>query len=54
MGFRIRSDYYMKKYRIVPGIKAGMHAGKVVVMWVCEILMRGKEKKVLLFRLKEL
>jgi adenylate cyclase len=38
-----RSDIYLKKYGIVPEIKAGMHAGKVVVMWV------GEQKKEIVY-----
>jgi adenylate cyclase len=40
---RNRSENYMKKYGIVPEIKAGMHAGKVVVMWV------GEQKKEIVY-----
>jgi len=38
-----RSDHYLKKYGKVPEIKAGMHAGKVVVMWV------GDQKKEIVY-----
>jgi adenylate cyclase len=38
-----RSDHYQKKYGLVPGIKAGVHAGKVVVMWV------GEQKKEIVY-----
>jgi adenylate cyclase len=40
---RRRSDNYLEKYGIVPQIKAGMHAGKVVVMWV------GEQKKEIVY-----
>jgi len=40
---RKNSDHYLKKYGIVPEIKAGMHAGKVVVMWV------GDQKKEIVY-----
>jgi adenylate cyclase len=40
---RKRSDHYLEKYGIVPEIKAGMHAGKVVVMWV------GEQKKEIVY-----
>jgi adenylate cyclase len=38
-----KADNYMKKYGVVPEIKAGMHAGKVVVMWV------GEQKKEIVY-----
>jgi len=38
-----RTDYYTGKYGIVPEIKAGLHAGKVVVMWV------GEQKKEIVY-----
>ena len=38
-----RSDHYLKKYGIIPEIKAGMHAGKVVIMWV------GDQKKEIVY-----
>ena len=40
---RSKADNYRKKYGIVPEIKAGMHAGKVVVMWV------GEQKKEIVY-----
>ncbi len=40
---RNKSENYMKKFGIIPEIKAGMHAGKVVVMWV------GEQKKEIVY-----
>ena len=39
----IRSEYYLRKYGVVPELKAGLHAGKVVVMWV------GDQKKEIVY-----
>jgi adenylate cyclase len=38
-----RSALYLKKYGVIPEIKAGMHSGKVVVMWV------GDQKKEIVY-----
>ena len=38
-----KADHYTGKYGIVPEIKAGLHAGKVVVMWV------GEQKKEIVY-----
>jgi adenylate cyclase len=40
---RKKSDKYLKRYGVVPEIKAGMHCGKVVVMWV------GDQKKEIVY-----
>ena len=40
---RDKSDYYLKRYQVVPEIKAGLHSGKVVVMWV------GDQKKEIVY-----
>lgn len=40
---RLKSEKYLKKYGIVPEIKAGMHSGKVVIMGV------GDQKKEIVY-----